>query len=325
MLRLGYQSASRVRVGSVHDAVPTRTLDCRRLLMPPSFVPVDDPVDALFALPPSEFTAARNALVKQLRGEKRRDEAEAVKALKRPSVPAWALNQVARRDPDAIEAVIEAGAAVGTAQRRALSGVRDSGLREASQQRRERIDAVWQKAAAALREAGTQPATHRQTVAATLEAASVDPEAAQLVRDGRLSADLPAPSGFGDVAGFALVPQEADADAGQDASEAPQPEAPEDHDAAAREALAEAQRQLDAANRRAEELADRAADARRAAVRTADEAERAERRATQLRRRAGEEASTAEELAEQAEAMQRQTEKAAVAVEEARAALESAS
>ena len=283
-------------------------------------MPVDDPVDALFTLPPSEFTAARNALVKQLHSEKRREEAEAVKALKRPSVPAWALNQVARRDPDAIEGVIEAGAAVGAAQRRALSGVRESGLREASQQRRDRIDAVWQAAADVLREAGTEPAPHRQAVAATLEAASVEPEAAQLVRQGRLSADLPAPSGFGDVAGFALVPQEPATDRPQ-VSDTGDEEAPEEDDTAAREELAEAQRQLDAANRRAEDLADRAADARRAAVRTADEAERAERRAAQLRRRAEEEAATAADLAQKAEAVQREAEKAAAAVDQARAAL----
>lgn len=286
-------------------------------------MPVDDAVDALFELPPSEFTAARNALVKQLRAEKRRDEADAVKALKRPSVPAWAVNQVARSHPEAVERLIEAGAAIGAAQRRALSGVRESGLRQASSQRRERIDELWRAAADVLRAAGTEPTPHRQAVAATLEAASVEPEAADLVRRGRLSADLPAPSGFGDVSGFALVPEtgDGDDDAPADAESEEESASEQGGDSAAREALADAERQAGQARRRADDLQDRAADARRKAVRTADEAERLERRAAQTRRRAEEEAADADELAATAQAARSEAEEAEARQAQARAAL----
>ena len=294
--------------------------------MPRSFVRVDDPVDALFALPPSEFTAARNALVKQLRAAKRRDEAEAVKALKRPSVPAWAINQVARAQPEAIEQLISAGAAVGAAQRRALSGVRDSGLREASAQRRERIDQLWRLAADLLRDAGTEPFGHRQAIAATLEAASVDPAAAELVRKGRLSADLPAPSGFGDVAGFSLVPDEGPEGEQQDATQDDAAEHPtvEPDDTAARQALAEAEREAARARHRADELQDRASQARRTAVRSADEAERLERRAAQTRGRAEEETAAADELAATAQAASAEADEAEAREQQARAALASA-
>ena len=273
--------------------------------MPPSFAAVSDPVDELFALPPSEFTAARNALVKQLRAEKRRAEADEVKALRRPNLPAWALNQVARSHGDAIQGVLEAGAAVVAAQRRALSGVRDSGLREASQRRREVIDEVWRLAASVLRDAGVEAQAHRQPIAATLEAASVEPDVAGALVAGRLSTDAPAPSGFGDVAGFTLI-----APAEQDDEQEPVPDAEADAERAAAQAAAQARRDAEQARRRADDLAQRAAEARRVAVRTADEASRLEQRAAQTRTRADEEAALAQELAAQAERAEEEAEQA---------------
>lgn len=264
---------------------------------------MDDEIDELFALPPAEFTAARNALVKRLRAEKRREEADAVKALRRPTVAAWAVNQVARSNAAAVERLIEAGGAVAAAQRRALSGVRDAGLREASAQRRERADELWKLAADVLRDAGVDPQPHRPTVSATLEAASLDPEAAELVRRGRLSQDLPAPSGFGEVFGFSVVDAENEpAEAGETAPA----DATKDGDAGkararAEQQLAEAVQHVKRAERRVQELQERAADARRAAVRTAAEAERLERRAAQVRASADEENATADDLAAEAQ------------------------
>jgi hypothetical protein len=53
--------------------------------------------DDLYALPPGEFTRARDERAKGLRKEGRRDEADEVKALRKPTVAAWALNQLARQ------------------------------------------------------------------------------------------------------------------------------------------------------------------------------------------------------------------------------------
>jgi hypothetical protein len=280
--------------------------------------PLPAEADELYALAPGEFTAARNTLVKQLRAEKRRDEAEAVKALRRPSVPAWAINQVARTDADALERLFDAGATVAAAQRRALSGVRDAGLREASAQRRERIDEVWKVAAQILRDAGIEPQAHRQPISATLEAASADADMAELVRQGRLTADLAGPSGFGDVFGLSLVPDADDDVATDDEAEQPSVEQPAaKNTAAARkararaaEALAAAAQEATATARRAAELRERAAERRRLAVRSAAEADRLERRAAQARATATEEAAQAEDLEADADAAERAAQKA---------------
>ncbi|HXS45756.1 MAG TPA: hypothetical protein VN751_14105, partial [Solirubrobacteraceae bacterium] len=59
----------------------------------------DDAVDRLYGLAPGEFVPERDALAKALRADGRRDEAAAVKALAKPTVAAWAVNQAVRSQP----------------------------------------------------------------------------------------------------------------------------------------------------------------------------------------------------------------------------------
>src|SRR4051794_41911269 len=66
----------------------------------------DEDIDRLYGLPLAEFTAARNALAKELGGE----EGKGVKALRKPSAAAWALNQAVREAPDKLAEVLTAGA-----------------------------------------------------------------------------------------------------------------------------------------------------------------------------------------------------------------------
>lgn len=89
-------------------------------------------VRALYRGPLEEFIARRDALAKELRAEKRRDEADRVKALRKPSRMAWALNQVVFDDPSVVERLERAisGAQKGRAQddvRAAVRGVAEAG------------------------------------------------------------------------------------------------------------------------------------------------------------------------------------------------------
>jgi hypothetical protein len=83
----------------------------------------------LFSLDPKDFVTARDLLAKQLQKEGDKDEAKAIKALRRPTVPVWALNQVARERPDEIRDLIaastEAQVAKGDDVRTALARRRD--------------------------------------------------------------------------------------------------------------------------------------------------------------------------------------------------------
>ncbi len=59
----------------------------------------DDEEAALYSAPPEQFVAERNALAKRLADDGDSAGAARVKKLKKPSVPAWAVNRAAREAP----------------------------------------------------------------------------------------------------------------------------------------------------------------------------------------------------------------------------------
>ena len=61
---------------------------------------VDSP-DGVYGLAFDRFVPARAVLVKQLRGERQCERASEVAALRKPSVAAWAVNQIVRAQPKA--------------------------------------------------------------------------------------------------------------------------------------------------------------------------------------------------------------------------------
>jgi DNA repair exonuclease SbcCD ATPase subunit len=167
---------------------------------------IDEEIFRLYELPPEEFTAARDAAAKGLKADGRGDDAQTIKGLRKPTVAAWAVNRTVREHRADVDELLWAGEGLRRAQRKALSGVREAGLREAADARRKALARVVKAAEAELRGAGLAPASHREAVEATFDSASVDEEAADLVTGGRLAKELPPPAGFGGVEGFALVP-----------------------------------------------------------------------------------------------------------------------
>ena len=172
------------------------------------------PGDELFGLPPEEFVAARDDLAKRLRREGDAEAAKQVKALRRPPLSAWAVNRLARERGRALGPLLAAGERLRAAHQAALAGEGAAELRSAAKAEREAVAGLVATAMELLGEAGhpTTDAT-RDRVAATLHAAAASPEAADLVRNGRLTADLD-PSGFG-TATDAAFDDEAVATAGR--------------------------------------------------------------------------------------------------------------
>ncbi len=76
---------------------------------------VADEVDRLYKLPLEEFTAARNELAKRL-GD------TSVKQLKKPTVPAWTVNQLARTREVDVRRLLRAGEQLEQAQKQAVEG-----------------------------------------------------------------------------------------------------------------------------------------------------------------------------------------------------------
>jgi hypothetical protein len=111
----------------------------------------------LYATPPPDFVAARNTLVKGLRKDKRRDEATALAALRRPGWDDWALNAVAASDADVVAGFAGAAADVREAQSAAIEGRDGPDIRTAIKELRERSAELVRLAEAALTDAGRQP------------------------------------------------------------------------------------------------------------------------------------------------------------------------
>src|SRR3954453_17458848 len=104
--------------------------------------PTDERVARLYGLPPEDFTAGRNALAAELRAEGDREGAAAVKALRKPTAAAWAVNQLVRAQPDLVEALLGAGGELRQAHRQAASGRGAAQLRAAAEAERAAIEAL---------------------------------------------------------------------------------------------------------------------------------------------------------------------------------------
>jgi hypothetical protein len=168
----------------------------------------DREIDRLFELAPEDFTAARDRLAKDLKAGGDAEGEATVKALRRPTLAAWTVNQVVRREAARADALLKAGDDLRKAQRRALSGVSGGGLREGADQRRKAVRALLRVAEEILDEGGRASAGTMEAIQSTLEAASIDEEAGRLLREGRLTKEFPPPAGFGEVEGLALVPSQ---------------------------------------------------------------------------------------------------------------------
>jgi hypothetical protein len=161
-------------------------------------------VDELFKLPLEQFTAARNALVARLKRSGHAEQADQVKALNKPPLSAWAVNQLFWHHRKAFDDLLATGEKFRQAQAAKLGG-KASDLRGALEARRESLAALTQSASALLRDAGHTPGPDiMRRVTTTLEALAsygTHPDAPEA---GRLTGDVDAP-GFEALA--ALVPQ----------------------------------------------------------------------------------------------------------------------
>jgi hypothetical protein len=148
----------------------------------------------LYGLPLEEFTKARDALAKEARQAGNREAADEIKALRKPPVSAWAVNQLARRHPQELKALVKAGEGLRKAQRAAVGGGGPDALRDATRVHRERLDELT---SIARHDLGAESAT-LQRVVQNLRTASVDKEASKALLAGTLTGDVEQ-SGFGQL------------------------------------------------------------------------------------------------------------------------------
>jgi hypothetical protein len=138
---------------------------------------MDEITDGLYALPPAEFTQARNEAARDLRQTGEREQADRVKALRKPTAAAGAVNRLVRSHRSQVEAFLAAAARLRDAQ---VAGKGD--LAAAAQAERAALDELVDLGG--------------ETVRASLLAAAVDDEIARELLAARLVRE-PEPAGFG--------------------------------------------------------------------------------------------------------------------------------
>jgi cob(I)alamin adenosyltransferase len=134
----------------------------------------------LYGLPLAEFIPVRNAFAKELKAAGKRDEAEAVKKLAKPTVAAWAANQVLRTQGKATKELFAAGDALAKADAKKL--------RDAMARHREAVTTLLDAARGLLDPDGKSLSDATlERVQQTLHAASLDPALREEAEAGALT------------------------------------------------------------------------------------------------------------------------------------------
>jgi hypothetical protein len=209
----------------------------------------------LYGLPLERFTPERDALAKQLRKDGERDQAADVAKLRKPSLAAWAVNQLVRTQRREVDQLFKAGDALQKAQADLLRGRGDpTKLRKAADAERAATDELLRRAAGLLNSEGQELTPARlDQVSETLHAAALDEDARAGVIGGCLEREL-RHVGLGALAATVtprVRPRE------------PKQSAPAPEVRAARQAEARARREMEHATKvlqTAQERRDRAAD-----------------------------------------------------------------
>jgi hypothetical protein len=274
---------------------------------------VENEIDRLYQLPLSDFTAARNALAKEVGG----GDAARIRTLPKPPITAWAVNQLYWQHGDVWNDLIAAADKARKAHRAVLAG-RSGDVRAAGKVHEEAVERAL-KATLALLASADQPATDatKHAIATTLRALPGDEP------PGRLTRALQ-PAGFELLSGLPIAPGPAkpmrpapEPPAAKKSGAAPQPKVDAKaltkarHEAAS---TARALREAETAARREEfekvrtereekRAADNVEKAREAVTRAEEElesAQKAAKQATEMRKSAAKRAADAQDAREDA-------------------------
>jgi hypothetical protein len=227
--------------------------------------------------------------VKRLGKAGQAEAAAEVKKLAKPSVPVWTANQLARREPGELRALLRSAEELRKAQQKALAGKGVADLQKRLDEQRRAVRALARLGRDILADEGRSVSDAIvERIAKTLDAAALDEGSRFLLRAGRLTEEVE-PLGFDALAGMSVTPAKSRRTAAKAKPKGG--------------AVADARRRLQEAQREARERAREATHADR-------EADRAESAALKAR-------SGAREARERADAAQ-------AAVAEAQAALRDA-
>jgi chromosome segregation ATPase len=151
----------------------------------------DKALDDLYLADLEDFIAGRDEVAKLLRAGGDGTAADRVKALRKPSRAAWAINRFGAEEPKLTKELLAAGAALRKAQERLVAGKADRAeVRAATERERDAVDKARDAAAGIAADAGAKlsPAA-LERVGHTLHAVALDDHVRRDFERRRLSTD----------------------------------------------------------------------------------------------------------------------------------------
>jgi hypothetical protein len=160
----------------------------------------EEEIDRLYGLPLDEFTRARDDLARRVRKEGDGEAAAGIKQLRKPSLPAWVVNQLSRQRELDVQRLVKAGEQLAGAQVEAIRAQSGDAFLQARRDQQHALEALAARAKEILAGAG-RGAAALDRVVSTLRAGSLTEEGRALLKRGRLTEELE-PPGFEALAGL---------------------------------------------------------------------------------------------------------------------------
>lgn len=224
---------------------------------------MDEIADRLYALPLDEFTQARNQAERELRKTGEREQADQVKALRKPTAAAGAVNRLVREHRREVDAFLAAAATLRDAQFAGKGDIASAG--KAQGEALEKLIGLG-----------------GESVRASLHVAAVDDNVTRDLLAARLVQE-PEPTGFGTLLAHSDPKASAATGAAPGKRRASAPAGPDDSDARAQ--LQEAKKTLAAAESEERQAQRRWAEAERNRKKAQAAVDKAQRELDRLRGR----------------------------------------
>jgi hypothetical protein len=161
-------------------------------------VTLDDALDELYGASLEDFVSDRKRLAKKLGG----DEGKQLARVRKPSVAAWVLNQLARRERRDVDLLLDAGHRLRRAQADLLRGREREAFEQARTKEGDVLKRLTKAAERMLRDArGSASPALLDQVLQGLRTAAVTEEGRELLARGRFVEPPPA-AGFDALAGL---------------------------------------------------------------------------------------------------------------------------
>jgi DNA repair exonuclease SbcCD ATPase subunit len=150
-------------------------------------VTLDEALDHLYGVDADEFVAERKRLARELKDAGDGEAAAEVAKARKPTVAAWALNQLARRQRRDVDLLLDAGHRLRQAQEGVVGGDDRAAFEQAQKSEREALQRLTKLASELLGGASAQALSQ---ISGTLRTAAVSEEGRELLARGRFVTPL---------------------------------------------------------------------------------------------------------------------------------------